>query len=359
MNRMLPLITALAIMLIVSQVRAQLWVGPTNDADVLAYELLGSSSAVNILSASYVGHAASSGTYTGGPLGIADGILLTSGYAVTALPPSTSGSSGTDLNLPGDPLCSQLTTPHASYDAVKLTIVFELAAGFDGISFQSIFGSEEYPEWVGTSFNDSYGAYLDGVQVVFDENGNPITINGPFFSSSNVIVAPATETEYDGSTGILTTRAPTTPGTHTLEIVICDAGDHILDSGAFLTGLSGCTGSDCTGTLPCALVDNDSDGVNSCDDCDDSNPSVYTGAAEICDNLDNDCNGLIDDGADCTCDVDANGQVDVSDVQAIFASVRQPASGPSDPRDFDGDGMISVVDARACVLQCTNPQCAP
>ncbi len=359
MNRMLPLITALAVMFAVSQVQAQLWVGPTNDADVLAYELLGSSSAVNIVSASYVGDAASSGTYTGGPLGIEDGILMTSGYAVTALPPSSSGSSGTSLGLDGDILCDQLTTPYPSYDAVKLTIVFELADEFDGISFQSIFGSEEYPEYVGSSFNDSYGAYLDGVQVVFDENGNPITINGPFFSGSAVVVAPATETEYDGSTGILTTRAPTTPGTHTLEIVICDAGDHVWDSGVFLTGLNGCVGSDCTGTLPCALVDNDSDGVNSCDDCDDSNPSVYPGAEEVCDGLDNDCNGLIDDGAICTCDVDANAQVDIADIQAIFAAIRQPASGPSDPRDYDGDGTISVVDARSCVLQCTNPQCAP
>lgn len=32
------------------------------------------------------------------------------------------------------------------------------------------------------------------------------------------------------------------------------------------------------------------------DDCDDQQASVYAGAAEVCDDLDNDCNGLIDDG---------------------------------------------------------------
>ncbi len=41
--------------------------------------------------------------------------------------------------------------------------------------------------------------------------------------------------------------------------------------------------------------DEDQDGVYSFEDCDDHNPARYPGAAELCDNLDNDCNGLIDD----------------------------------------------------------------
>jgi hypothetical protein len=58
------------------------------------------------------------------------------------------------------------------------------------------------------------------------------------------------------------------------------------------------------------------------------------------------------------CDVDANGQVDLFDVRAIAAARNQPAL-PGDPRDNDGDGVITVLDARQCVLLCTNARCAP
>lgn len=45
--------------------------------------------------------------------------------------------------------------------------------------------------------------------------------------------------------------------------------------------------------------DRDRDGYFSYEDCDDANPAVYPGAPEICDKLDNDCNGKTDDGITC------------------------------------------------------------
>ncbi|MBK7935668.1 MAG: T9SS type A sorting domain-containing protein [Lewinellaceae bacterium] len=41
--------------------------------------------------------------------------------------------------------------------------------------------------------------------------------------------------------------------------------------------------------------DTDNDGHYSYEDCNDNNADIYPGAAELCDNLDNDCNGLVDD----------------------------------------------------------------
>ncbi len=45
--------------------------------------------------------------------------------------------------------------------------------------------------------------------------------------------------------------------------------------------------------------DTDGDGFNTCNgDCSENNGSVYPGATETCNNVDDDCNGKVDEGFD-------------------------------------------------------------
>lgn len=66
--------------------------------------------------------------------------------------------------------------------------------------------------------------------------------------------------------------------------------------------------------------------------------------------------GLLDSEV---CDTDNNGVIDENDIRDIIGSRGQPADGPDDPRDADGDGIISTRDAKLCIPQCTNTNCAP
>ncbi|WP_265013614.1 PKD domain-containing protein, partial [Marinobacter halophilus] len=57
------------------------------------------------------------------------------------------------------------------------------------------------------------------------------------------------------------------------------------------------------------------------------------------------------------CDMNGDGKVDISDIYAIMSLARTAATGPDDPADWNDDGVINVLDARGCVLQCDVPGC--
>jgi len=59
-----------------------------------------------------------------------------------------------------------------------------------------------------------------------------------------------------------------------------------------------------------------------------------------------------------SCDINGDGKVDITDINLIFAA-RGKTVSLGDPRDVDRDCQITVNDARACVLRCSKPNCAP
>jgi hypothetical protein len=95
------------------------------------------------------------------------------------------------------------------------------------------------------------------------------------------------------------------------------------------------------------MADADGDGDPDSSDCDDSDPSVYTGAPELCDGVDNDCDGSIDeDSPSWYADDDADGYGDPA-TGVIACSA--PSGWVADASDCDdGDGAVHPGASELC-----------
>lgn len=226
----------------------------TGNAQTLASALLSQNSGIQIVPNSVAlnaSAAAAVGTYDGSlsPLGIGAGILLTTGTMPGTA--NTDTGFGQSNNAAGNALIDQVITPvfsTSSYDATTLSFSFNVTdLTATSVSFNVVFGSDEYPEWV-DAFVDAGVVFVNGVNyALFNHDPmHPLSVvsqnlQAGYFQDNGTGSLPI---EYDGISKVLTIVAPIIQGgVNTITIGVADCGDHILDSGLFLSGLT-------AGTIP-------------------------------------------------------------------------------------------------------------
>jgi hypothetical protein len=213
--------------------------GPT--ALQLAQSLVGPGITVN--SAGFAGDPRAAGTFNdpAASVGLAGGVVLSSGQVHDVVGPNTVEDSGVDLGQPGDPqLDALLPTGQFTQDATSLTVNFTPTNPQLAINY--VFASDEYEEFVHTEFNDVFAFFVNGVNCALTPGTvAPITVNTVNHLDNTLFYVPngagTYDTQFDGFTVVLTCRAAVTPGVpNTLKLAIADTSDGIYDSAVFLQG---------------------------------------------------------------------------------------------------------------------------
>lgn len=208
---------------------------------------------------------------TGTNLGITSGIIMTTGNITGnsngPKGPNNSASAGEDNGTGGYSVLTNIVG-NTTHNASVLSFDFQTCS--DSIEFRYIFGSEEYPEYVGSQFNDVFGFFISGpgfngmqniarlpngsvVAINNVNNGNTtpaqgVPVTGPsnpqfFVNNGNGSQSPYNQSniyiQYDGYTKVLTAKAKIEcSATYRLTLAIADVGDAFFDSGIFLEAKS-------------------------------------------------------------------------------------------------------------------------
>jgi hypothetical protein len=168
-------------------------------------------------------------------------LVLSSGCTNLTFTPNSSGS--TSCTLGG------LDTS-AGQDLVQATVTTAVPTGAKCFLVDWKFFSDEYPEYVGTQYNDAFlmesgsstftisGTTITAPDnVAYDADGQLITVN----TTGVLGMTPASSagTTYDGATTSLTTQAPLADGQTSLTLVlsVMDLGDSVLDSTVFVDNI--------------------------------------------------------------------------------------------------------------------------
>ena len=189
---------------------------------------------------------------------ISSGLLLTTGNAIAAQGPNN--STNLSNNLPAT--ASVASDPHLNILAAGtvtngVVLEFDFIPTGDTLNFRYIFGSEEYPEFSPSTFNDAFGLFLwgpgitgpyalagyaNGANIATIPGGIPVTINNVGDASNTAYYVfndngstYGNAIQYDGTTVLLTAAASVQCNqTYHIKLAISNVSDQAYDSGVFL-----------------------------------------------------------------------------------------------------------------------------
>lgn len=248
MKKLLLLLCAIPV---IHHAHGQLAVTPEPNDTVFVYSLAGPGIVVSDIVRNCAPDASAFFNSTDANVGIENGILLSSGLSTNAQGPNNAGSSSGYMDYPGD-ADLDLLSDYPTYDAC--IIEFNMTVMADTLKLNYVFGSEEYPEYILSGFNDVFAFWVSGPDIptpqnialvpgttlpVSINNINDITNADYYISNGDGWEAPYSTDEfyiqYDGFTTVLLATIPVTAGeTYHMKMAISDASDGILDSGVFL-----------------------------------------------------------------------------------------------------------------------------
>lgn len=254
----------------------------TSNATTLRDAFLASNSGVTVTTPTYTGAAVAAGTLDAAitlsapttlfpGLIIPKGIALSTGTLVDVPAENTSSGYGISNGTSGDAsvLAAAQAAPdanaNATYDAAVLEFDFTINdTANTAVSFDVVFGSDEYPEFA-SSYVDIGAVIIDGVNyALFDgKPTQPLSVlqsnvnagyflnNGATFDqTTQQTVPPPYPIEYDGISHVLKIVASSlgatgtgANGAHHIKIGIADTNDGILDSTVFLANFQATNGS--------------------------------------------------------------------------------------------------------------------
>jgi hypothetical protein len=204
---------------------------------------------VTVTNVTYTGSPDAAGTFSGGTgiIGFEEGVILSSGVITNVIGPNVFDNISAINFTPGD---SDLTALSGFPTNDAAVLEFDIVPDEAGLFFNFVFASDEYNEFVNTTFNDVFAFYVNGVNCAVI-GGDPVSVNtinngNPYGSPPNSNPqlylnndlqdgGGSIDTEMDGLTKVLTCNSIVNPGvSNHVKLAIADASDYSWDSNVFL-----------------------------------------------------------------------------------------------------------------------------